>query len=380
MEYFGVSKCIDDLAPKYLEFLKNICDIESNSHNKNGINKVADFIIDYESQNGYFTERVSFDNAGDCICIDYICDSQKPLFVFSAHMDTALDATDITTEIDEEFIYGIGACDCKGGIAVALLTMAAFKKCGLKDVNIRLILQSDEEVSSCLSNKETVKYICKKSKGCKAFLNLECKYQGSLTVQRAGIITARFTVTGKSAHASKQSDGINAINECAYKLVEIQKSSLNETVSFNCGVVNGGVASNVIPEICSFDVEARVNSKSDYEKVIEFFDKLAEKQYIKGSKTEFVIISDRLPMEEKMQNLELLDKISAVSEKYGFGKISPRKSLGGSDAAYTTDADIPTADGLGIIGYNLHSKNEKAEICSLSESAKLLAAIVMELS
>ena len=380
MGYFDVSKCIDDLAPQYLEFLKNICDIKSNSHNKDGVNKVADFIIDYESANVYSTERVSFGHAGDCVCIDYICDQQKPMFVFSAHMDTALDSTDVVTKIDNEFIHGIGACDCKGGIAVALLTMAALKKCCFSDANIRLILQSDEEVSSCLSNKKTVKYICEKSKDCKAFFNLEGKYPGSLTVKRAGIITVRFTVTGKSAHASKKEQGINAINEAAYKIVEIQNSHLNDTIAFNCGVIGGGVASNVIPGACSFDVEARVNTKADYDKVLQFFGELAEKQYIKGAKTEFEIISDRLPMEETKQNLDLLEKISFISEKYGFGKINPRQSLGGSDAAYTTDAGIPTADGLGIVGHNLHSKNEKAEIGSLSDSARLLAAIVMELS
>ena len=306
MEYCNVSKRIDDLAPKYLEFLKYICDIESNSLNKIGINKVADFIIDHESPNGYSTERVSFGNAGDCVCIDYVCDPQKPLFVFSAHMDTAIDSTDITTKTDNEFIHGIGACDCKGGIAVALLTMAALKECGFSSANIRLILQSDEEVSSCLSNKATVNYICEKSKDSKAFLNLEGKYAGSLTVKRAGIITARFTVTGKAAHASKKDQGINAINEAAYKIVEIQNSYLNDTVSFNCGVINGGVASNVIPEICTFDVEARVNSKSDYDKVLQFFGEWAEKQYISGAKTEFKVLSDRLPMEETKQNLNII--------------------------------------------------------------------------
>ena len=74
------------------------------------------------------------------------------------------------------------------------------------------------------------------------------------------------------------------------------------------------------------------------------------------------------------------ETLEKISEKYGFGSLQKRKSLGGSDAAYTTNAGIPTADGLGIVGYNLHSTKEKAEIKSLAEGAKLLAAIILELA
>ena len=78
-------------------------------------------------------------------------------------------------------------------------------------------------------------------------------------------------------------------------------------------------------------------------------------------------------------NLELLKKINEINEKHGFGVLAPRKSLGGSDASYTTAAGIPTADGMGMIGYNLHSVEEKAVMRSLADGAEQLATIILEL-
>lgn len=381
--YQCVSKYIDELSDSYLDFLESICNIESNSYDQEGINKVADYIMEHEKTSGYLFERMTFEKAGDCLCIDFVNGPDKPWFALSAHMDTVYKNGAFgcsAVRRDDTFIYGPGVSDCKGGIAVGLLAMAALKKSAYHDCNIRLLLQSDEEVSSSLSNKETIEYICEKAKGCRAFFNLEAKYPGYLTVQRGGIIHAMFTVIGKAAHSKDQQQGANAIHEAALKISDIVRNKLNEEVSFNCGVIEGGEASNVIAAKCSFHVEARIKTRDMYDKVTDFFEELAGKQYVQGTKTEVAIVADRIPMEIKDVNVKLLNQISEISSKYGFGKIEARQSMGGSDAAYTTDADIPTADGMGIVGYNLHSVDEKAQIKSLAESAKLLAAVIMELA
>lgn len=383
MLYSSVSTCIDSMADKYLDFLEDICNIESNSNDKDAINRVVDYIIDFEKENGYSFERVSFEKAGDCLLIDWIISEDKPFIVFSAHMDTVHKKGDFgypPVKRDQEFIHGPGTCDCKGGIAVGLLTINALKESGFDGANIRFLLQSDEEVSSRLSNKATIKYICKKAKGCKAFLNLEPMVLGTLATERGGIINAKFTVAGKSIHSKDKERGINAINEAVFKITEVLSSELNSIASFNCGLIEGGKASNIVPDKCTFSIEARIKTMDDYDKVLKYFTELAEKSYVDGAKTELEIVSDRIPMELKDFNVELFNKINEISIKYGFGELKMRQTLGGSDAAYTTEAGIPTADGIGIVGYDLHALSERAEIKSLSKSAKLLAAVVMEIS
>ena len=52
-----------------------------------------------------------------------------------------------------------------------------------------------------------------------------------------------------------------------------------------------------------------------------------------------------------------------------------RTCLSGSDAAYITLAEIPCVDNLGVDGGNIHSIREFAQLDSLAECAKRLAAV-----
>jgi glutamate carboxypeptidase len=69
-----------------------------------------------------------------------------------------------------------------------------------------------------------------------------------------------------------------------------------------------------------------------------------------------------------------------VSEKYSFGTNLEFFSNGGSDAAYTTLAGIPTADDVGPTGGKYHTKEEWCYIPSITESAKIIAASIIEMN
>ena len=77
--------------------------------------------------------------------------------------------------------------------------------------------------------------------------------------------------------------------------------------------------------------------------------------------------------------MKLFEHINAVAQKYGFGEMKEFYSNGGSDAAYTTLAGIPTVDDIGPIGDNYHTKDEWCDISSIAGSAKLIAASICEM-
>ena len=380
--YKKVSECIDQKTDKYLKFLEDICNFETNSHDKDGINKMVDFICEHERENGYITERKSFEKAGDVVCMDYNAD-KTPLITISAHMDTVYEKGVFgypTVRKDDTYIYGPGVADCKGGIAVGFLAMSALNECGFDAANIRLLLQSDEEVSSELSKKGTIKYMCEKAKGSIAFLNMEPARENGLVVSRKGIIKTHFDVAGKAAHSKDVTLGINAINEAAFKIAEISKAQLSDNIKFNCGIINGGTAPNVVPDKCSFTVECRICKESEYDIAIDFLKNIANKTFVDGAKTEFTVMSVRVPMEYNETNKALFNKLNKISEDYGFGTLEPKFSPGGSDAADVTAEGIPAIDSFGILGDSLHSINERAKISTLNKSAKFLAATIIELT
>ena len=92
--------------------------------------------------------------------------------------------------------------DCKGGLAAGLLTMDALRLCGFTERPIMLLLQTDEEVGSSLSNKATINYICNRAKNAEAFLNLEGGQADKVCIARKGVLNYRFTVHGVEAHSS----------------------------------------------------------------------------------------------------------------------------------------------------------------------------------
>ena len=80
-----------------------------------------------------------------------------------------------------------------------------------------------EETGSRTSGKSTVEYLCKKSEGSVAFLNLEGHTTGKAVLIRKGILRVRYIVSGRATHSSKCFDGANAIAEAAHKILELEK-------------------------------------------------------------------------------------------------------------------------------------------------------------
>lgn len=84
-------------------------------------------------------------------------------------------------------------------------------------------LQSDEETSSAGSEKRTVAFMADMARGCAAFLNTEGYQKHRATLQRKGIARYRFDITGESTHSARCYKGISAIQEAAYKIIELEK-------------------------------------------------------------------------------------------------------------------------------------------------------------
>ena len=62
--------------------------------------------------------------------------------------------------------------------------------------------------------------------------------------------------------------------------------------------------------------------------------------------------------------------------KYSLEEIKAIESFGGSDAAYITLADIPVIDSIGVIGDNVHSKDEYIDLDRFSLATKRIAVSI----
>ena len=377
-----VFETIDNMTPEFIKFWEDIGNIESPTNFKAGVDAVGDYFASYAEKEGWKIERFEHDIVGNVVCITMNSELKNAPVTLSGHMDTAHKVGFFGTpavKIDSENIYGPGVMDCKGGIVAAILAMKALKSNSFIKRPIQLLLQSDEENVSAYSNKATINYICKKASDSIAFLNCESIRKNTAVLWRKGCLRYLVKVTGKAIHGSRCAEGgASAIQEAAYKIIKLEEYPKEvDGLSFNCGIVKGGVLANTVPDFCSFNAEIRYATSAELEKGKKIFEKISSKTYLEGTTTEWEVESYCPAMEKSRKNFELLDKINEIYRNCNLPELIARGSLGGSDAAAVTVAGIPCVDSLGVAGDFIHTPREYATLKSLPEAAKRIASVCL---
>ncbi len=377
--YSAIFKQIDNVEDEYISFLDKVCNIESPTSNKAGVDTVGRCFIEAANRFDWQVEILPQEISGDAICITMNPDSDNAPICVSGHIDTVhpvgLFGYPPVTR-DEKKTYGPGVMDCKGGVVAALMAMDSLAKCGFKSRPVRLLIQTDEETGSSTSGKATINYICEKAKGAVAFLNLEGQDGDTAVIKRKGILRYRFEVFGRAAHSSICYTGANAVCEAARKIIKLEALKDPDGLTCNCGVINGGTTPNSVADKCTFTADIRFSTPEEMVKGIEFLETVAATNETNGCRCELHRISLRPAMPLCDQNTSLLDKMNEIYAECGLPILKPRANLSGSDAAYITECGIPCVDSIGTAGGRIHSKEEFIYTKSLSEAAKRIAAVI----
>lgn len=372
----GLFQIVENNKDKYVDFLCDICAFEARAYDKETIDQMVDFISEFAKKDSFKVTRKKMDKCGDFLIIDLNEGKQKAC-VFMAHMDTvhqkgAFGMPAVRREGGR--IHAPGAIDCKGGIAVALLAMKSLYDNGF-DKHVRLILTSDEEVSLELGGEEEVKFFEQSALGFPYVINCETTVNDQVVVSRKGILTYQLDIKGVGGHSGARYFACkNAILEAAHKIVALHQKSVVGGTTYSCNVINGGNVSNVIPDACTVIVDVRVAKMQDVEKAKSQVYEIANKKFVEGTSCSIKILNQRPPMEKNEQTQKLFEKLNKVCLDNDLGKLTPIESGGGSDAAFTQLAGIPTICGLGASGDFFHTVNEYVDIDTIPLRAKILSA------
>ena len=370
------------LVDKYISLWVDICNLESYTSDKEGVDAVGAYFIRHANALGYEIDVHEEKVSGNALTLTMNSAVNAPSICFSGHMDTVFPRGmfgEVPTHIEGDRIYGPGVCDCKGGLVVAALAMEALGSCGYSARPIKLILQSDEELSSMPSGKRTVAYMAKMAEGCAAFINLEGMSRGYHIIERKGIRRYEIDIFGKAAHSSKPHLGVNAIVEAAHKITALSSWTPPEGVTVNVGVIEGGNAANTVAEHCQFVVDIRYVEPSQIEEIESFLQMIVDKSSVEGTKSTIRLRSERVAMPREKRNEELVERLNATYVHAGLSPVLPGKACGGSDAADMSSRAIAAVDNVGVRGGRIHSTEEFAEIPSLLENAKRLIAAALYL-
>lgn len=373
-----IFQSIEMNTERYLDFLQEICSFEARAYDKQTIDNLVDHISAFSQGEGLAVTRLPMEKCGDFLTVE-INPGKEKAALFMAHMDTVFDKGafgEPTVRRDETRMYGPGVIDCKGGIAIAILTMKALLEQGYEK-HVRLILTSDEEISNILGGEKEQAFFRERSAGFPCAINCETAERDEVVVARKAILKYRLDVKGVGGHAGKHVFiAKNAVVEAAHKIVALSEKSVPNGTTYSCNIIQGGTVLNVIPDHCSFSVDVRALTVADMEKVHKTIEEIAQTAFIPGTTCQVTLISTRPPMEKKPETLELLEKLRAACHKYALGTLTPIEAGGGSDSCYTQAAGVPSICGLGASGGKQHTVNEFLNVESIPLRAKILASFL----
>ncbi|MBQ2751543.1 MAG: M20/M25/M40 family metallo-hydrolase [Oscillospiraceae bacterium] len=373
-------KYIDDHEAEMIELWKDIVRIESPSYHKEGVDKVAAVLEKFCTEKlGYHIRYLQDDVYGNCLAAcSCPFEEYKNGIVISAHMDTVHKIGSFMPLIaeDDTFLYGPGAGDCKAGVIMALLTAAALKEIGYNKRPIKLVFAADEE-----SGGPTGKvFYPRELEGSDYMFNAESGIREKLVTGRKSSIIAVYNIKGEAAHIGYiKGRPKSAISEAAQKLIALESSSDYDMLTFCCGIINGGTGPTSSPASCQMQVNVRIKDDSVIDKAINILTTVAETTYVEGTSCELEIRGNRVPMSERPANRWLCEQFSKASQSLGFCAYDCAFTGGASDASYASAMHIPVVCSSGPIVDYQHTKNERADIKSMAERAKVHVKTILDL-
>jgi acetylornithine deacetylase len=240
----GNQQSADRGAVDVVALARQLIDIESTTGNEG---EVAAWLASYLRDRGYSVleqplEPLITDSRSLVPRINVIAAVGEPDVVFSTHFDCV--PPFFPSRIEGDKLYGRGACDAKGILAAQV---AAAERLRAKGENrIGLVFVGGEERGS--DGAKAANRIASKTR----FL-----INGEPTDLRLGAATrgcyrVRLTATGKAAHSGYPELGESAIEKLLDCLMALRNADwpsdpLLGKTHYTIGLINGGVAPNVVP-------------------------------------------------------------------------------------------------------------------------------------
>lgn len=274
-------------------------------------------------------------------------------------------------------LHGPGVYDMKSGIASAWLALRVLAETGASlPCRVVMLLTSDEETGSTTS-RAAIEAEADRSR---AVLVLEPSLpDGGVKTARKGVGEYRIEAHGIGAHAGIEPEkGANAIVELSRRVIALgELQDLDRGVTVNVGRVEGGTRANVVPDFAAAEVDVRIPTRADAERVERAMAALA-------SDTPGVTLRvtggiNRPPLERTPGVVDLYHRARSVAEALGL-ELGEGATGGGSDGNFTAARGVPTLDGLGPRGAGAHALGEHVLLEPLAGRAALIAGLLLRLT
>ena len=312
--------------------------------------------------------------------------SHKPLF-FNAHLDTVEPCNSVKVVYENGILKSQGdtilGADDKAAIAILIEVARILKEHKIEHGPLEFLFTVCEEIG-LLGAKALDPNFFQSEAG----YALDSTDINKLYNKAPAAIRTEIKVYGKAAHAGINPEaGINAIQIAARAIAQIPQGRVDDITTCNTGIIHGGVATNIIPDLVEIKGEVRSHDEKQLKKVqdeiIAAFHKeiMAIRTQNSGAKTppptlprvETSIINDYPLMNVPNDHPVVITAQKSASQ---LGRTIEATSTGGGSDANILNSKGKTTVILGIGMQKVHSTEEYILLDDMVATAELVLQII----
>ena len=313
------------------------------------------------------------------------CSDVEPM-VLNAHMDTVEPGRGIRAQFKDGVFTSSGdtilGSDDKSAIAILIEVMRVLKEDNLKHGPLEIVLTVCEEIGLMGAKHFDFSWI-----ESKFGYALDASDTEGIVIRAPVANRLEFKIHGKDAHAGAEPEkGINAISLAAKALADLEIGRIDEETTCNIGVIEGGKATNIVPDLVVVKGEVRSHSRDKLNQITEemvFSFKTTVENYIKNHGDS--ASNNNLPrldvsVEQEFPNTHIPEDHQVVrlatKAAQNLGRRMKTKSTGGG-----ADANIFFEKGImtGVLGTgmkDIHSTRENIRLEDMVKTAELLLEVI----
>ncbi|MBC7367066.1 MAG: hydrolase [Undibacterium sp.] len=298
--------------------------------------------------------------------------------ILCGHYDTVYEADDAFQTcrwLDATTLNGPGTSDMKGGLVTILAALQAFESTPhAAQLGWEILLTPDEETGSH-GTADLFRAASRRHQF--GFVFEPGRPNGNIIHSRKGTGGITATCHGRAAHAAKvPNDGRSAILALAEFLLEVAKiPSEMADVMVNVGNIRGGTpATNVVPHFAESEIDIRITKVSDGAPLLARFHAIADRFNTRdGIKLLLKGGFNRPPKECLPAEEAAFPEWQRAARDVGVPAFTWVHGGGASDGNFLSAGGLPTLDGIGPIGDNLHSNREFCRVETIAPRAQIVA-------
>jgi acetylornithine deacetylase len=327
---------MEELKAEAIALLKQLISIPSFSKEEGG---TADVIANFLTKKGIVPQR----QGNNVWAFLTPFDADRPTIWLNSHHDTVkpnagYSKDPFSAEEQEGKLFGLGSNDAGGPLVALIATFCSFLG---KDLpfNLLLVASAEEEISGPQGISSLISILPPAD-----LVLVGEPTQLRLAVAEKGLLVLEGTVKGQAGHAARE-EGINAIYLALNDLEKVRNFQFQKISPFlgptkvSCTVIHAGEQHNMVPDMCRYVLDIRINELYTHEEVLEELKSVLTADLVPRSMR---LRSSNLPEEHLLQQVAT----SMGLEKFGSPTLSdqalipyPSAKIGPGDSARSHTAD-----------------------------------------